>query len=445
MEPGLNRPSVGRPTEDHRAVPPAYKWWVVFMLWFICFFNYADRQSIFSVFPKLEQEFGFDTVDRGWIASAFMWVYAAGAPLAGYIGDRFRRKDLILGGCLFWSGVTVMTGWCNRLWHFLTVRALEGFGETFYFPASMSLVSDYHHETRSRAMSFHQSSVYIGTIAGGWLGAWFAEEYNWRMGFYFFGAAGMILALVLYRFLREPARGGSEQRTSAVDTPAATPLNLRELTQLIFSHPTVLLLMAAFLGANFVATIFLAWTPNFLVDKFHFKLTSAGLSGTVFIHLASACSVPIGGWLADRLSRRIRGARALVQAAGLLAGSVFVFMLGSTEVVRTLLICMTVFGLCKGLYDSNIFAALYDYIPLQARATAAGLMNTVGWGGGALGPLALGYMGKYGPYPTKLENMSHGIAWCGGIYVLSAILLMFAVLTGRKRAAGSLARPASLA
>ena len=78
------------------------------MLWFICFFNYADRQAIFSVFPKLKEEFGFDKVQLGLIGSAFMWVYAAGAPLAGVICDRFRRKDLILGGCLFWSFVTMM-------------------------------------------------------------------------------------------------------------------------------------------------------------------------------------------------------------------------------------------------------------------------------------------------------------------------------------------------
>ena len=66
------------------------------------------------------------------------------------------------------------------------MRALEGFGETFYFPASMSLVSDYHSpRTRSRAMSFHQSSVYAGTILGSWLGAWFAAQLGWRSGFYF--------------------------------------------------------------------------------------------------------------------------------------------------------------------------------------------------------------------------------------------------------------------
>src|SRR5262249_26338794 len=133
---------------------PSYKWWVVFMLWFICFFNYADRQAISSVFPKLKEEFGFAKVQLGLIGSAFMWLYAFGAPVAGYVSDRWRRKDLILGGCLFWSFVTWMTGWCSRFWHFVTVRALEGLGETFYFPASTSLMSDYHgRQTRSRALA----------------------------------------------------------------------------------------------------------------------------------------------------------------------------------------------------------------------------------------------------------------------------------------------------
>ena len=86
-----------------------YKWHVVVMLWFICFFNYADRQAISAVFPVLQKEFGFDKLQLGLIGSAFMWVYAAGAPLAGFIGDRVRRKDLILGGCIFWSFVTMDT------------------------------------------------------------------------------------------------------------------------------------------------------------------------------------------------------------------------------------------------------------------------------------------------------------------------------------------------
>jgi MFS family permease len=428
-------------TSPTPAVTSRYKWWVVFMLWFICFFNYADRQAIFSVFPKLTEEFGFDKVQLGLIGSAFMWVYAAGAPFAGFVGDRVPRKHLILGGCVFWSAITMMTGWCSRLWHFVTVRALEGFGETFYFPASMSLVSDYHDgKTRSRALSFHQSSVYVGTIAGSWLGAWFAEHHGWRIGFYFFGGFGLVLALMLYNFLREPRRGEAEAAAAAVtakEQPQAAvitkPLEWREVLPIILRKPTALLLMAAFLGANFVASIFLTWTPTFLVEKFGFKLTAAGLSGSVFIHLASAFSAPLGGILADRLSRRMAGGRMLIQAAGLLVGSVFVVMVGMTHDKGTLLIAMTCFGFCKGLYDSNIFASLYDVIEPRARATAAGIMNTVGWGGGALAPLAVGWVSVHGRHASQVENMSEAIAFGGIIYVVGAVLLFMAAVTFSRR------------
>ncbi len=408
-----------------------YKWWVVFMLWFICFFNYADRQAIFSVFPKLKEEFGFDKVQLGLIGSAFMWVYAAGSPLAGFVSDRLRRKTLILGGCAFWSFVTISTGWCARFWQFVTVRALEGFGETFYFPASMSLVSDYHNSrTRSRALSFHQSSVYFGTIAGSWLGAWFAEYMGWRMGFYFFGATGLVLAVVLWKFLREPRRGEAE---TVVQFDRDVPLSLKETGSVIFRTPMVVMLMLVFMGANFVATIFLTWTPTFLVEKFHFRLTMAGFSGAMFIHLASAFSAPLGGILADSFSKRFAGGRMLVQATGLTIGSVFVFLIGTTTDVITLLVSMACFGFCKGLYDSNIFASLYDAIEPRARASAAGVMNAVGWGGGALGPLAVGVLSKYGRRKTEMDNMSEAIAYCGVIYLIAAVLLVVTIVVFARR------------
>jgi MFS family permease len=414
--------------------PPAYKWKVVAMLWFICFFNYADRQAISAVFPKLQQEFGFDKVQLGLIGSAFMYIYAAGAPFAGLVCDRFRRKDLILGGCLFWSFVTITTGWCSKLWHFITVRALEGFGETFYFPASMSLTSDYHGpRTRSKALSFHQSSVYIGTILGSWAGAWFAVNYGWRTGFYVFGGLGMLLALALYAFLREPARGESE----AIVT--TEKLTVTETFRLVLRAPKVPYLMLAFVAANFVATIFLVWTPTFLVEKFGFKLTAAGLSGTIFIHLASAFSVPIAGILADRLSRRFANGRIIVQAAGLIVGATFVFMVGHTKDKTTLLIAMSLFGICKGFYDSGIFASLYDQVEPRARGTAAGLMNTIGWGAGALGPLYAGLASKYGNRGSEMENMSAAISWCGAVYILGAAFLVGAILTKTRHGAPALA------
>src|SRR5262245_65757438 len=55
-----------------------YKWLVVGMLWFVCFFNYADRQAIFSVFPPIKGEMGLNDDQLGIVAASFMWVYEIG-------------------------------------------------------------------------------------------------------------------------------------------------------------------------------------------------------------------------------------------------------------------------------------------------------------------------------------------------------------------------------
>jgi MFS family permease len=434
----------------------AYKWVVVAMLWTICFLNNADRQAIFSIFPKLKQQFGFSDVQLGLIGSAFMWVYAFGSPLAGYVGDRLKRKNLILGGCFFWSVIAATTAVCAKLWQFALVRALEGFGETFYFPASMSLISEYHGPaTRSKAMSLHQSSVYLGSIAGTWFTALLAEHYGWRVGFYLFGTAGVVLSVVLFAFLREPDRqrvvpAGSIPAGSIPDADPATepdagpvilsyglaeqPLSPAVALAAVFRNPAACLLMLAFVGANFVSTIFMAWTPTFLVEKFHFGLARAGLSGSAFIFLACAASVPVGGVAADYFSRRHAGGRVFVQAGGLLFGATFVYLVGMTTTVSTLLASMVFFGLGKGLYDSNIFASLYDVVEPRARATAAGIMNTAGWAGGAVGPLYVGYVAEHGSR-SSIQNMGHAIAAAGFVYVVVAGVLLVTATVYMPRAA----------
>ena len=132
---------------------PRYKWYVVAMLWWIAFFNYADRQAIFSVFPLLEKELHLTPVELGLLGSSFAWVYGLCAPFAGNIVDRVRRKSAILGGLHAWSAICMATAVSRNFGTLLTFRAAEGLGETFYFPASMSLISDYHGRRPARAPS----------------------------------------------------------------------------------------------------------------------------------------------------------------------------------------------------------------------------------------------------------------------------------------------------
>jgi hypothetical protein len=65
----------------------------------------------------------------------------------------------------------------------------------------------------------------------------------------------------------------------------------------------------------------------------------------------------------------------------------------------------------------------------------AGLMNTVGWGGGALGPLFVGLASRYGGQPSEVENMSSAIAFGGAVYLGAAVFVGAAILVSvRQRA-----------
>jgi len=106
--------------------------------------------------------------------------------------------------------------WCHSYGGFLAVRALTGLGETLYFPAVMSLLSDTTARTRvSGALSWHQSAVYAGTILGSWMAAVLAE-----------GTAGSSPLLFGRYGIR--ARGDSsscftEPKRDAVDTGQTAP------------------------------------------------------------------------------------------------------------------------------------------------------------------------------------------------------------------------------
>jgi MFS family permease len=83
-------------------------------------------------------------------------------------------------------------------------------------------------------------------------------------------------------------------------------------------------------------------------------------------------------------------------------------------------------GMCKGLYDANIYASLYDVIRPEDRGTAAGLMNTVGWTGGFLAPAVVGFA-------SERLGLGVAIASTAAVYLLSGLLALLAAAFAERR------------
>jgi sugar phosphate permease len=188
----------------------------------------------------------------------------------------------------------------------------------------------------------------------------------------------------------------------------------------LFANPMVRILTAVFVGANFVAMIFLTWMPSFLYRKFNLSLAMAGVSATVYLQVASVLGVLSGGVLADRLAKTNRGGRMLTQAIGLTLGVPFIFLAGWSLSVPIVIAALTGFGYFKGLYDANIWASLHDVVPPERRASAVGFMNSVGWIGGGVAPVAIAAA-------SERFGMGACISANSIIYLLIAIILLYGV------------------
>lgn len=407
------------------SAPSTYRWVVVFFLWLVCFFSYADRQALFSIFPLLEKEMGLTTVQLGMLGSSFAVVYGLGGPFAGYIVDRIRRKTAVIGGLELWSVICVLSALSRNFFQLLVFRAAEGLGECIFYPAALSMVSDYHGKrTRSRAMGMLQTSVYAGTVGGGYLAGVIAQRHGWRAAIFVFGALGLVVGLLLIPILREPARGSADfadrsERIPAPPEPAARP-SLSAIRSL-FKIKSLLTMIGVFVCSNFVAMVLLTWMPTYLYSRFHLSLAAAAFDAAVYPQIASMGGSVFGGYLADKFAKRTPLGRMLVQCFGVLVCTPFVIVCGLGGSLLVVNISLLFWGFFKGMYDSNIFASAFDVVPVESRGTVSGLMNCVGWLlGGGLAPVLVGYLAVY-------LSLGHAIALSSIVYVIAGLLMILAM------------------
>src|SRR6266704_2160190 len=178
--------------------------------------NYIDRNMLLGVQPLVQKEFKITDAQIGLLTSAFFFCYMFAAPLVGWMGDRFPRKNIILFGIAIWSGFTLLT-WLVRDYNQLLFRhTIVGIGEASYATIAPTLVVDsFPVEQRGRMLSIFYVGLPVGSALGILLGGPLGEHFGWRVPFMLAGIPGFALA-ILFWFLPEPARGQSEGATPAV-------------------------------------------------------------------------------------------------------------------------------------------------------------------------------------------------------------------------------------
>ena len=412
----------------------AYKWVALALLTVGYFMQQGTRQIFNSVLPQMKADFpGVTGSDWGTVMSVFSLVYGCCVLFAGVIGDLFSRKKVIASSLAVFSLAILVAGFARPLGPVSLVAYLvAAYGVVFavgqcLLPSSAnSILSQLHEKTRSTAMSVMQSSLYVAVVfvslSAGWLSG--LGRGAWRYPFWIFGALGLGWFLVTCFCLRDtkplPPAPGAPQKASA-----------KEAFLAFARKPSAWLLMVAFGFQVFTNFGFTVWTPVYLRDTFfsntNMAATEVGfwtMFHSVIWHYAGCViGIMLASRFSDRLAATWKPARLATNFVGLLAGAPCIYLAYTSNSLNLCAAGLFLFGLAHGVYDSNMFASLYDVIKPRYRASSTGFMCCGAFLVGAVAPKLIGAMMDAGITVKNCLASLSGAYFCGALTVLVTICL----------------------
>lgn len=268
--------------------------------------NYIDRYILSGEMRPIQHEFHATDQQMGALATAFFVFYMLAAPLTGWLGDRFRRKPLIVTGATLWSLATLAAIWVHSYATLYMRQALVGIGEATFGIFAPAVLSDFYPEReRNRILSIFYVAIPVGAALGYLAGGEMGSRWGWRAPFFVCAVPGFIAA-ALYSWLgREPQRGASDH---------IGPTLKRNTVLGLFRNPAFLTATFGLAMLTFAMGGISWWMPEFLRRTAGMSMGTASLTVGAITVIDGIAGTLTGGWIAQRWLRSNHRALYLVSA-----------------------------------------------------------------------------------------------------------------------------------
>lgn len=353
--------------------------------------SHVDRGIVNIVLQPIKAEFQVSDTLLGLLSGlAFALFYATlGVPIAMW-ADRGNRRNIIALAVTVWSAMTAACGLAGNFGQLLAARIGVGIGEAGSSPPSHSMIADlYPKESRSTAMAIYSIGVYAGAMLGLVVGGYVVQHYGWRMTFYVVGLPGLVIALLVRFTIGEPRRGHAD----GLAHDAALRSNLLQVVRHLWRtksarHITIGLTLVSFVGYGG-----LIFGPSFFMRSLGMKPQEVGLIFGIIAGFVGGFGALLGGFLADRLSKRdMRWNAWVIAVAKLLGMPLFIVFYMSSDLWLMIPVYI-VSSILGAFYLGPSFAMIQSLTPLHMRALTSAVMlfvlNFIGLG---FGPLTVGFI-----------------------------------------------------
>ena len=408
---------------------------VVVLLFAFSMISYFDRTIMSIAGPQLMTDFGISPTQMGSVYSAFILGYGLLMIPGGHLSDRIgpRLTLALMGvfsaactGLIVFSGKPGLGAYLGIVPALFAIRLALGVVTAPLYPACARMTANwiaviYH----ARVQGFIIAGSSAGAAISPLLFTWMQARFGWRFSFIMAAFATAALGIFWLWYARDYAPGAE---------PASAAKLERDRSSWVteFANRNLMLLTFAYGTLGYFQYIFFYWIYYYFGEVLHLG-AQAGAKYTTLLFITEGATMPLGGFVSDRLTRRygVQVGRRMVPMAGLTLSAVFTYVGTVAPSVAAAVACLSLaFGLaacCEGPF----WAAVTEMAGERVGA-ASSILNA----GAQVG-------GFFAPILTPLIASRAGWSWAlyaGSLVGLSGVLAIYMADVrpkGRTRSGGN--------
>jgi MFS family permease len=385
----------------------------------------VDRSIVGMVLEPIKHEFGLSDAQLGVTQGlAFAIAHAIVAVPLGFLADRTNRRNLIAACLVVWSVMTALCGFAGNFSQLLLARMGVGAGEAGGQSASLSVVSDlYTEKRRATAIAIFYLSSPIGAMLAGFLGGPITAAYGWRAALLIAGVPGLVMAVVLLLFGKEPPR---ESSSRAPDSRAAPSFG--EVLRFIRGQPALLHLIVGLALITFTLSGIASFAVSFFI-RYH-GMTQREMGSILGLAGAATALVMLGSGLwADRLGRRDPRWRLWLIVPVEFAVTILLLIAYTAGGTLALPVFLAAYLLTQVWIGPGL-ATAQSLTPSRMRATSAAILyviiNLLGFG---FGPVILGALSDAFAAHAGMDGLRRALIFVSLLNVWGALHVFLAART----------------
>lgn len=416
-------PSTGSAKAPHSL---GYEITVLLLLGLSFGFAYFDRMAMTFLAPFVVKDLSLNNTEVGALGAGLSATWALGAYFVGRWSDSIgRRKPFLIAALVIFSFCSVLSGLAWNFGTLFATRMVMGAAEGPFLPVCLAIMAAASANSRKGLNAGIMQNGFgslIGTALAPVVLVFLAQHYGWRTAFYLAGIPGLILAVLIWRFVAElpaapppPIVATAQSRSfgqRVVDELRTIGAFLKLRNVLLCSIVSCFAVGSAVVGSIFMP-LYLDGPRGFAPETWSWIMFAVGFCPAIGAIILTA--------LSDRVGRRLPLIFGVTLMA--LAPLSLLYFHGSAWGVGALMFIgwmgMGTFPLFMGVIPAETLGA-------ARAATAMGLVVGIGeLSGGVLGPILAGKLA---------DNFSLDVAmWLqAGLAIAGGLTALFVVETNQR-------------